>query len=508
MSRAPRPLPDRARPALSALLLGALAGCAPMAPPYQAPALPVAAAYPASSAPSVSPAPPTQPAGAAAPGPDAAAAAAAEPGLSAAATGWRAHFTDPALQAWVGQALARNRDLRSAVLRVQEAQAAYGIERAAQLPSLGVQAGLDRSRVPGDLNLTGRPVLASQYQAGLGLAGWELDFWGRVRSLQGAALEGYLASDAARRAAAVALVAQVANGYLALCELDERLGLARRTIASRAESLRIFTRRVEVGATSRLALAQVQTLLTQAQALGAQLEQAREAQLQALALLAGGSPALAGAPGRLPDDAALGPDPAPGLPSDLLAWRPDIAAAEHRLRAAHASIGAARAAFFPRVALTGSLGTASAELDGLFAPGSRAWTFSPSVSLPLFDGGRLRSNLALAEVRRELAVADYEKTVQAAFRDVADALSARRWLAEQLAIARSALAAQAERARLSQLRYEQGAAAFLEVLDAQRDLLAAEQQLVQARRALLASRVSLYAALGGASAADLATHAP
>ena len=177
--------------------------------------------------------------------------------------------------------------------------------------------------------------------------------------------------------------------------------------------------------------------------------------------------------------------------------RPDIAAAEHQLKAANANIGAARAAFFPRVALTGSLGTASAALDGLFASGSQAWTFSPSISLPIFNGGRLRNNLTLAELRRDLAVVQYEKTVQGAFRDVADALSARRWLTEQLRIAQTALAAQTERARLSQLRYDSGAAAFLEVLDAQRDLLTAQQQLVQIQRALLSSGISLYAALGG-----------
>lgn len=190
-----------------------------------------------------------------------------------------------------------------------------------------------------------------------------------------------------------------------------------------------------------------------------------------------------------------------GLPSDLLAQRPDIMAAEHQLRAAQAQIGAARAAFFPRVALTGSLGTASAELGGLFDSGSQAWTFSPTISVPLFNGGRLRNNLNLTEVRRDIAVANYEKTVQGAFRDVSDALVARQLLARQLAIAQDARAAQSERARLSQLRYDHGAAAFLEVLDAQRDLLVADQQVVQLRRALLSSQVSLYAALGGGALA-------
>lgn len=417
-------------------------------------------------------------------------------GVSAAAIGWRDYFADPQLQALLAQALDNNRDLRTAVLQIEQARAVYGIQRADLLPSMGAQAGVSRSRVPGELSPTGRPLLGSQYQAGLGLASWEIDFWGRVGSLRDAALQSYLATEEARRAVTVGLVAQVANSYLTLHELDERIALARQNIASRAETLRIFSRRVEVGSTSRLNLTQVQTLLTQAQALGAQLEQSRETQLHALSLLVGAPVDLPPAAGRLAEQPVLR-ELAAGLPSDLLTQRPDIVAAEYQLKAANASIGAARAAFFPRVALTGSLGTASTELDGLFASGSQAWTFSPSISLPIFSGGRLRNNLALAELRRDAAVAQYEKTVQGAFRDVADALSARRWLAEQLTIAQAALAAQTERARLSQLRYDNGAAAFLEVLDAQRDLLTAEQQLVQIRRSLLSSGVGLYAALGG-----------
>ena len=417
-------------------------------------------------------------------------------GVSAAAIGWRDYFADPQLQALLAQALENNRDLRTAVLQIEQARAVYGIQRADLLPSMGAQAGVSRSRVPGELSPTGRPLLGSQYQAGLGLASWEIDFWGRVGSLRDAALQSYLATEEARRAVTVGLVAQVANSYLTLHELDERIALARQNIASRAETLRIFSRRVEVGSTSRLNLTQVQTLLAQAQALGAQLEQSRETQLHALSLLVGAPVDLPPAAGRLAEQPVLR-ELAAGLPSDLLTQRPDIVAAEYQLKAANASIGAARAAFFPRVALTGSLGTASTELDGLFASGSQAWTFSPSISLPIFSGGRLRNNLALAELRRDAAVAQYEKTVQGAFRDVADALSARRWLAEQLTIAQAALAAQTERARLSQLRYDNGAAAFLEVLDAQRDLLTAEQQLVQIRRSLLSSGVGLYAALGG-----------
>lgn len=449
-----------------------LAGCASMAPTYEVPPLPVAPRY----------------------------SEADQDGANAAAIAWHDYFTDPRLQGLITRALDNNRDLRSAILHVEEARASYGIQHAGLFPTLDAQAGVTRSRVPADLNLTRKPLLGNEFQVGLGMASWELDFWGRVRSLQDAALQDYLATDAARRATRLALITQVANSYLGLRELDERIILARQTIASRTETLRIFSRRVEVGSTSRLDLTQVQTLLTQAQALGAQLEQARASQLNALTLLVG-TPVDLPAQSASSDDQDMFMELREGLPSALLIQRPDIIAAEHQLRAANANIGAARAAFFPRVALTGSLGSASAELDGLFANGSMAWQFAPSISLPLFDGGRRRNNLSLAEVRRDLAVAHYEKTVQGAFRDVSDALAARRWLSQQLRIAQNALATQTERARLSRLRYDNGASAFLDVLDAQRDLLVAEQQLVQTRRALLSSRVSLYAALGGGSLA-------
>jgi len=452
-----------------------LTGCASLAPRYRVPALPVAARFETGVA---------------------------SEGSKAADLGWRDYFRDPQLVALVEKALDNNRDLRIARLRVEEARATYGIQRADQFPTIALQGGLDRSRTPGDLNLTGQPLVGSRYQVALGLASWELDFWGHVRSLKDAALESYLASDAARRATTIGLVEQVASTYLGLRELDERVALAQKSIASRTETLRIFTRREEVGSTSRLNLTQVQTLLTQAQALGAQLALSRAAQAQTLTLLIGVPVELPAVADSL-DEHYLLVELRAGLPSEMLAQRPDIIAAEHQLKAAHANIGAARAAFFPRIALTASLGTASAEFSGLFAAGSRAWVFSPSISLPLFDGARRRNTLSLAETRRDLALANYDKTVQGAFRDVSDALSARHWLTEQVAIAQTALAVQTERARLSQLRFDNGASAFLDVLDAQRDLLSAEQQLVQVRRALLSSRVSLYAALGGGSTAAL-----
>ena len=465
----------RIRPLLAALPL-LLAACQSMAPDYQRPAAPVAARYPQQ---------------------------ADDAGEAVPALGWQAWFRDPQLQAIIAQALANNRDLRAAALRVEEARALYGIQRADLFPAVGAQAGLDRSRTPADLNLTGRPLVGSAYQAGVGLSNWELDLWGRLRSLDDAALQTALASEATRRAAALSLVAQVADAWLELAEIDERLAIARDTIASRQESYRIFARRVEVGATSRLNLTQIETLLTQAQALGAQLEQQRAQRLNALTLLVG-SPLELPVGQAQPALDAVFPELPPGTPSLLLTRRPDVAAAEHRLQAANANIGAARAAFFPSISLTGNLGSASAELSGLFRDGSHAWSFSPSLSLPIFTAGRLRNNLNLAEVRRDLAVANYEKAIQSAFRDVADALAARQWLTRQLAIAETAVQVQTERARLSTLRYDNGAAPFLDVLDAQRDLLSARQQRVQIRRALLSSSVALYAALGGDSNAPTA----
>jgi len=397
-----------------------------------------------------------------------------------------------------------NRDLRVAVLRAEEARAAFRIQRADQFPALGIDAQSARARVPGDLSVTGQSVVAGEYRAEVGLSSWELDLWGRVRNLKESALQSWLATDAGRRAAELALIGQVGDGYLGLRELDERVALARRTVQTREESYRIFSRRHEVGATSKLELTQVQTLLTQAQTLLAQLELARAHQLHALGQLLGTHPGALPAATPFDENLTLA-ELTPGLPSAVLASRPDVAAAEHLLRGANANIGAARAAFFPRIALTGSWGSASAELDGLFESGSRAWTFIPTLSLPIFDGGRLRASLALTEVRRDIAVAEYEKTVQTAFREIADALAARRWLAEQLQIAQTTLEAQSERTRLAQLRYDAGSATYLEVLDAQRDLLAAEQQLVQARRAVLSSQVALYTTLGGGSAVPFST---
>lgn len=418
-----------------------------------------------------------------------------------AVTGWQRHFTDPDLLQLLGRAMQHNRDLRVAALRVEEARAALGIQRADRLPTVAASVAATRSAVPADLNVSGRRVVGSQYQVGLGFASWEIDFWGRLASLDEAARQTYLSSDAAQRAVQLSVVTQVANGYLAWRDLDERLTLAQRTVDTRAESLRIFQRREALGATSRLELTQVELLWQQAKTLVAQLQQARAQQAHALSLLVG-EPVVLQSSGASLDDLVLAGEPAAGLPSQLLVRRPDIVAAEHALQAARAQVDAARAAFFPRIALTASAGTASAALDGLFESGSQAWTVAPQLSLPIFDRGRRQAALDLSEVRREQSVTGYEQAIQAAFRDVADALSARRWLAEQVGALRATLALQDERARLAKLRYDSGAVRYLEVLDAERDRLAVAQQLVQLRRAQLSADVSLYAALGGGTEGD------
>jgi multidrug efflux system outer membrane protein len=457
------------------LLAIGLAGCASLAPRYQAPPPPVATTYPNDSDPGVGNA-----------------------GLSAS---WRDYFTDPRLQQLIARALGSNRDLRAAVSRIQETQAQYGIRRADLFPTLTSDAFMIRSQTIGS-NSAGQSWDFSLTQVGLNLSAWELDFWGRLRSLKDEALQNYLATEESHRAVIVSLIAQVADTYFTIRALDERIMLARETIASRQESFRIFNRRVEVGSTSRLDLTQVETLLRQAQSLAAQLEQERALKAHQLTLLVGEPVVLEVSKERFKEQGVLA-ELRPGLPSELLTGRPDIMEAEHQLRAANADIGAARAAFFPRVTLTASTGTATAELDGLFSspglfsPGSGSWTFMPNISIPIFNAGRNRNNLNLAKARRNDAVANYEKTIQTAFREVSDALSSRQWLRQQVRIQEASLAVETERARLALLRYNAGATSFLDVLDAERDLLSSQQQLVELRQALLSSRVRLYAGLGG-----------
>jgi multidrug efflux system outer membrane protein len=449
-----------------------IAGCATMAPEYERPEPPVADAYPADGA--------------------------SASGVQAADIGWREFFQDPRLQGMIDTALLHNRDLRFAVLNIDAARAAYNIQSAERLPSLDAQGSFARSRTPESVSPTGQAYTASQYQVGLGVAAFELDFFGRVRSLSDAALAEYLATEEAARAAQISLVAEVARSYLAERAYPEQLDLAQQTLAARESSYRLVRQRFDAGAASALDLRQAETLVESARISVAALARQQAQAENALTLLVGAPLNRLGLPPPvvLSEQSFMTDIPA-GLPSELLARRPDIRAAEQRLISANASIGAARAAFFPRIALTGNLGTVSGELSDLFGSGTGMWSFMPQVSLPIFNGGRNRSNLALSEVRKNQAIVTYERTIQEAFREVADALVARGSLVEQIEAQERLQAAQSERLALAEQRYESGVVNYLEVLDAQRELFDAEQALVQIRQLRLMNAIDFYRAAGG-----------
>ncbi|MQA18930.1 efflux transporter outer membrane subunit [Rugamonas rivuli] len=470
-----------------AVLAAALLSACSMAPTYQRPAAPVAAAFPADTA------------GAAArtsvPLPLAAGA------REAVDTGWRDYFADPRLQQLIAAALENNRDLRTAALRIEEARAQYDIQSADRLPNLNANAAVTKAKTPAFLSPSGQTSIGKRYDAGLAISAFELDFFGRVKSLNDAALAAYLATSEARQAAQISLVAQVAQAYYTERAYAEQYALAQQTYDARARTYKLTQQRAEVGASSRLDLRSSETLMETARAAALTLARQRAQADNALTLLVGqpASGANAGAAGAMPSDRQiddLSALPA-GLPSDLLARRPDLRAAEQRLISANANIGAARAAFFPRISLTAALGSSSPSLNGLFDGGSGSWSFAPQLTLPIFDAGRNRANLGLAEVRKNIAVADYEKAIQTAFREVADALAARDYLGEQVAAQRAVQEAQADRLKLLQLRQDNGVASSLDVLDAQRELFSAQQALVQARLLRTTSAIDLYRALGG-----------
>jgi multidrug efflux system outer membrane protein len=436
----------------------------------------------------------------------------------AATPDWRSFFPDEQLQRLIATALENNRDLRTAALRIEEARALYNIQAADLLPNLNVTAGGSRSRSPlgpaaataatggaaGAAAAGGQPI--TTYQTGLSLAAFELDFFGRVRSLNEAALALYLATEEARMAAQVSLISEVARAFLTTNAFSEQLTVARQTFDSRQNAYELSKKRYDVGASSALDLRLNETLVQSARVSVLTLQRQLAQSRNALALLTGAPTAFVEIPQRGLDAQPIVVDIPAGVPSELLIRRPDIRAAEQRLRSANAQIGAARAAFFPRISLTAGVGTASRELSDLFDAGSRTWSFVPQLVLPIFDAGRNQTNLTLAQVRKNIAINDYEETIQIAFREVADALVARDLLEEQVDAQQRVLEAQAERLKLANLRFESGIASSLEVLDAQRDLFTAQQQLVQARLLRLTNGIDLYRSLGGGidqTAADL-----
>jgi len=449
------------------ILLAALGGCS-LAPIYQRPAAPVAAVWPDSAK-----SPDTRPM------PD-----------------WQAYFPDPRLQALIAAALENNRDLRIATARIAEARALYGIVQADRLPNVNLNAQRSASLSPASTSFTGKPFQAQRYDVNVGLVSFELDFWGRVASLNAAAKANFLATEAAQRAFRLSLIADVASAYLSLLELQERSQLAESTTRGRAEMRALIGKRRDAGVSGDLDALQAEGAYQAASAEQANLQRQRAAAENLLVMLVGKIPAempagrsLAGQ--DIPDDLLA------GVPSDVLLQRPDVLSAEQRLIASNANIGAARAAFLPRISLTGAFGTASRQLSGLFGAGSDAWNFQPALTLPLFDAGRNAANGDVAEARRVIAVAEYEKTIQLAFREVADLLAARAALNAQLVAQQANTQAQNQRLKLVEARYRAGIANHLELLDAERDAYAAAQGELQVRRAKLAAATQLYKALAG-----------
>jgi multidrug efflux system outer membrane protein len=414
---------------------------------------------------------------------------------------WQKYFPDPRLQALIAAALENNRDMRIATARIAEARAQYGIQLADRLPNVNLAAARNASRTPADLSSSGRVLTTQRYDVGVNVVSYELDFWGRVSSLNMFAKASYLATEEAQRAFRLSLIADVANAYLSLLEMSERTRLADAAAKARAETRDLVSRRREQGVSSDLDFLQAEGAYQAALAELANLERQQAAAENLLNQLVGQSMAeIKDLPaGRSMAEQGISSDLFAGLPAEVLLRRPDVLAAEQKLIAANANIGAARAAFLPRISLTGSVGTASNSLTGLFDAGSGAWSFQPAIILPLFNAGRTSANVDLAQARKVIAVAEYEKTIQQAFREVADLLSARDRLAAQLAAQQANAEAQKHLLSLVEARYQAGIVSHLEVLDAQRQAFAAEQGELQVRRAWFSAATQLYKALAGES---------
>lgn len=466
------------RPVVAAALAAVWLSACNLAPKYEQPALAVPDSIAAGAARSIE---------------------ASESALDTAkALNWVAN---PQLRQVVALALSYNRDLRVAVANMEKARAQYGITRADLLPSVTAQAQGTRSRNSADLS-NGQSTVSEQFTAQLGFASYEIDFWGRIRNLSEAGLQAFLQSEANQRNVQIGLIAEVSNAWLNLAADLARLALAKSTLESREKAYELTRRMYELGATSGLVLAQnlstVETARGDVAAYTSQVQRSRNA----LELLVGGSvPAelLPEAQTLMVDTSSnLGLLSVPeNLPSSVLLQRPDVQAAEHNLRAMNANIGAARAALFPSISLTGSVGSGSRELDQLFGSGTGTWSFMPQIKLPIFDGGRLRAGVEVAKANERIALAQYEKAVQTAFKEVADALADRAQWGARLGAQYGMVQATQKAFELSEARFQAGVDDYLTVLDAQRSLYAAQQNLIALRLAEQINRVTLWKTLGG-----------
>ena len=456
-------------PLLAAFAL--LGGCINLAPEYQRPDAPVAEQWlPTGQTPA---------------------------GDAAADIQWQQFFTDSRLARLQSLALANNRDLRLASLNIEKAQAQYRIQRAAALPSIDAGLSGSHSRSPASVSSSGSAVTSHDYSAQLGLSSYELDVFGRVQNLQDEALENYLALGETRRSTQISLVAEVASAWLTLAADNQRLQLAESTLRSQQATYELTQRSHALGGSSGLALAQAQTTVESARGEVAVYASQILQDQNALRLLVGAELPAELLPGNDLQSVALLVQVPAQLPSSLLQRRPDVLAAEHSLKSANIDIGAARAAFFPSISLTANAGSASSALSGLFKAGSGAWTFAPSVSLPIFDAGANRATLDAAKVEREIQAQTYQQTLQTAFREVADALAVRSTLDQRLAAQQALTDASRKSFELADALYRGGSQSYLEALDAQRSLYSAEQDLITLRLAEQSNRVTLYKVLGG-----------
>ncbi|HEX4051784.1 MAG TPA: efflux transporter outer membrane subunit [Steroidobacteraceae bacterium] len=470
----------------AATTLVVLAGCTTLEPHYHRPALPVPAAWPI---PATTPAPQ---------------APASVPAASAGATGdspravdigWRDFFADPQLQRIIAAALANNRDLRVAVLDIQQAHAQYVVQRSQSLPQFDANGGYTKEKL--SAAEFGFPVTTAYYSAEAALSSFELDLFGRIRSLNHAALQQYFAQSEARRATQLSLIAQVSQQYLTLLSDRQLLKLAQDTLQSQQDSYNITVKEHDRGQVSGLDVAQAETTVESARSDVARYEGNIAQDTDALTLLVGAPVDTAQVPQAL-NDKTFGIEALPAeLPSEVLLRRPDVLEAEHSLLAANADIGAARAAFFPAISLTGNAGGVSDDFAKLFVPGSSTWAYSPQVTLPLFHGGQLFGGLSEAHVNRDIAVAQYEKAIQTAFREVADALALTDTLRREVEAQQALVGATGRAYQLSQQRYKAGRDSYLDVLDSQRSYYSAQQTFIAAQLAQQDNRVTLYKALGG-----------
>lgn len=460
--------------ALAAIV--SLTGCSTMAPQYDRPDAPVPAEWPGG---------PAYQEGA--PAPD----------QAVADIPWPEMFLDPHLSRLIALALENNRDLRIAALNIERSRAQFQIRRAELFPHIDAVAAGSGQRLPADFSGTGDAGTIHRYSVSLGVSSYELDLFGRIRSLEDQALEQYLATEQARRSVQISLVAEVVNNYLTLAADHEQLALARETLANQQEAYRLVDSLFEAGVSSALALNQARTSVETARVDIARFTNLAAQAENSLARLLGTPVPADLLPSALTEVAPAMQDLVPNLPSEVLLRRPDILQAENLLKAANANIGAARAAFFPRISLVGSFGTGSDELSGLFQSGSRTWNFAPQISLPIFNAGSNRANLAVAEVDRDIAVARYERAIQEAFREVADALAQRGTIDGQVAAQQALTDATAASYDLSRARYEQGVDSYLVVLDSQRIFYAARQNLITAELTRLSNLATLYRVLGG-----------